>query len=116
MSQGAAVSVAPQLMVPVPVVQSVACPETSCVDPCITGPRFSVPGLRQLKLAGVAVPVFVAVGEAVDVAVPVEEGAGVTVAVDVPVCGDGVVPGVVVPFCKMLNSSEALRWLNDSVA
>lgn len=62
------------------------------------------------------IPVFVGVGEGVDVAVPVEEGEGVVVAVAVPGCGDGVVPGVVISFCEMLNSSEALRWLNDSMA
>lgn len=110
-------SVAFQLIVPVPVVQSVTCPETSCVDAWPTGPRFSVPGLRQLRLAGVCVPVFVGVDEGVVVVVvPVVEGEGVVVAPGVPDCGDGVVPGVVVPFCKMLKSSEALRWLNDSMA
>ena len=106
------------MIVPVPVVQSVTCPETVCVDAWPTGPRSSVPGLRQLRLAGVCVPVFVGVGEGVVVVVvvPVVEGEGVVVAAGVPDCGDGVVPGVVVPFCKMLKSSEALRWLNDSVA
>ena len=73
--------------------------------------------MRQLRLAGVAVPVVVRVGEGVVVAVvPEGEGEGVPVAVGEPDCGDGVVPGVVVPFCKMLNSSEALRWLSDSMA
>ena len=88
------------------------------------GPRFSVPGLMQLRLATTGVTVVTGVGEEEGVAVlaPVgegeSEGEGVVVAFGVPDVGDGDVLGVgeAVPFCKTLKSSEALRWLSDSVA
>lgn len=89
---------------PEPLVQSVTLPVAGCELPSLTGPSARLPGVAQLNVGAAGVGAVVGVG--VGVSVAVSAGVGVSVGVGV----------VVEPGCVIVNTREALRWLNVSVA